>query len=667
MTEQSTETQSLPQLLQALPKAEQWVKGLQVGCSLSGNPLPLGFSSSSAPGTFEHNGDNPFRLEWKWQTAPQQSKTWISPNGFCLSAGEEAYVCGFAYQPGLWIGFYQNSAIPHLFSPNHLVAKEENEERFSTEDQHIALHRDGNGFYYIQYAESGSAPAREEAEQALQTFLHERVMLQQKVSRGSGFPSLWNNEKFFSQARNANSDFSHIHYPRYHNESEFISCNEFFPLISFWATRDNKKAIDLFDGALWITKNLTFLPQQYDIQKQNALGSARAIAMLAQAANTILPHSEDSEAFLKERLPALGDWLKQEIIHFGQKEEPSITQSSLLCNEIEQFLQLAQTARSANDMQGHFYQHYENFLGQLEVKIKKSKGTKELNEPVAFLEHYSPLLLHEIHPAIQKKLTGTIAATLSKLNFNKMLPSQFYLIRSILKNQQLSHLISSLHAGYHNHLNQQLGNPTQTPKNIREESAARAIFLALGTNSSGETLAARAPTSKTEQWLNRHRKGIVTTLLLSLVTAVLGLNFWSQRKKTLTPTQLYALSGLAEHNYKTGDYDESMNLLDTLREKTAVPATKAHFAYMAAKNHYAKGNFAEAEKQFQEAIDTGHTAPQALWNVAHCQYKQKKYAAAQKTFLEFSKKYKQDYPQLVTRAYLAMELVRAEERRAKVN
>lgn len=157
-------------------------------------------------------------------------------------------------------------------------------------------------------------------------------------------------------------------------------------------------------------------------------------------------------------------------------------------------------------------------------------------------------------------------------------------------------------------------------------------------------------------FLERRRFTLLATATLLLVLALLAVVTYSLRKRTVTPSQFEALSGLADKYYAEKDYERAIDLF-----KQLIPRTPASVAARLRQNlgnaYLQRGELAEAEAEYKALLDEGVRNPRLLLNLGLAVYKQGRTGEAIEYYQATIEEYEETNPPAALRAAQAIEIL----------
>jgi len=152
--------------------------------------------------------------------------------------------------------------------------------------------------------------------------------------------------------------------------------------------------------------------------------------------------------------------------------------------------------------------------------------------------------------------------------------------------------------------------------------------------------------------LDRHRGTLAALLILALITGLVAVTRWWQRRRVPPGPSLEALVGLAHNQYKRGDYAEAERMC---REIVAYwgKATQPAVRFLYGNALFRTDQFAAAFEQYRRAQDDPDLEPLARFNMAQALVRLGRRSEALAIFLQLLEEQEKDFPELAERARLA--------------
>jgi tetratricopeptide (TPR) repeat protein len=166
--------------------------------------------------------------------------------------------------------------------------------------------------------------------------------------------------------------------------------------------------------------------------------------------------------------------------------------------------------------------------------------------------------------------------------------------------------------------------------------------------------AAPTTTSPLLAKLDEHRLVILGAAVALAVLLITGITIHSLRKRTLTATTYEVVSSLAEQEYRNGNYDTAIVLLqDVARTAKSSPAPNV----LLGNAYFKKGDLEQAENQFRTALQKEPGAPRALMNLGLTLYRQQRLDEARAYYEKALALYGKTHPRLRERAQVSLTLI----------
>lgn len=158
-------------------------------------------------------------------------------------------------------------------------------------------------------------------------------------------------------------------------------------------------------------------------------------------------------------------------------------------------------------------------------------------------------------------------------------------------------------------------------------------------------------------WLESHRFVTLGVPIAAVCILLLSIILTFMFKRRAPRQTLTARAGLADQQYKQGNYKESIAVYEELLSSVG---ERPDLLYRLGNAHFRVGDYAEAEKYYLKTIDL-QKMPQAIFNLALTLYRLNRPEEAQKYYQMAVSEYQENQPKLSERAREALKIISASE------